>query len=727
LSVRNKKSEERQHPVTWLTRLHFFRSRFQDLDSESANRKMLPTGFHWRKTARFVSTIGIVSILIWFVSVRISKYMNWQGSLKENPTVFNLTEAAILWDVHYGKSPICGDKECLLQSNAPDSAFQKKMILPAREFPLKDYKKGDIVYLRTSFKLPEYIQNYDGPISFQSIYVWADSYVLYINDVAVDEGKAELLNITLPREIVKRSEPIHIAMRIDPGQLPYQGLAHRGDLFIGPKSVLSQTIYDAQEFKTTYYLWFILPKLTFCLIFAFLFLAVSRHRELFSFILFTFVGMLDMFLHSGYTDDMLPHGPNWQLLGLILRAFSAIIFMRFIHDFYRRKSKALHLFQTVTNVSISGFTILAFTLIPVKTAFDIATVTVAVLQTTSLLYALWTSTLLFLYLTDGGQSRFRQRSALFITCFMTLACITMIPYSTRSVLEVFGVTTDFGGFNMAAIFDLGFFLILSAITATEFGLTVSAKELTEAKIEVLEDRIELAQTVQQMLLPKNLFDCNDRYAYRFHYEPAEKMSGDWINIRYDEATGIKHLMFGDVVGKGPQAALAVAAVSSILSDAGYRLLSITESLDSLNRHLQLLFNGHINTTVAAASIHPDGTIELYNCGTIGWLVATESNVEYLPLRSTPLGFHDKTNIGYKKIALEDSMTVFTFSDGCLEGSRPLKSLINFLKEDRSLAHGDMVDLIKKIIDLGRESAKLDDKTALIVTTCVANQPTVKAA
>lgn len=718
MNNRPKKSNDYQSPIAWISGLAFFRSRFQALDAEVASRKMLPVGMHWRKIVRFLSTIGIVSLLVWFVSIRISKYMDWQGSLRENPAVFNLTESAVLWDVFYGKSDMCGQQECLLLPDAPESAFQKKMILPAREFPLKNYKKGDIIYVRTSFRLPEYVRTYEGAISFQSIYVWAKSYVLYVNGVAIDEGSAELLNITLPREFVSRDEPIRLALRIDPGDLPYQGLAHRGDLFIGPKTILNQTIYDAQEFKTTYYLWFILPKLTFCLIFAFLFLAVSRHRELFSFILFTFVGTLDMFLHSGYTDDMLPQGPNWQLLGLLLRATSAIIFMRFIHDFYRRKSKALLRFQTVANVTIAVFGALAFTVIPNKIAYDAAIVGVAILQTSSLLYALWTSALLFLYLSVGQQSQFRQRVALFITGFMAVACMTMIPYSTRSVLEVFGLVTNFGGFNMAAIFDLAFFLILSAITATEFGLTVSAKELTEAKIEVLEDRLELAKTVQEMLLPKKLHYLGEQYAYRFHYEPAEKMSGDWIHIRSDEENGIEHLLFGDVVGKGPQAALAVAAVSSILSDARYRSLSIPDSLNSLNRHLKILFAGHINTTVAAMSVHSDGTVELYNCGTIGWFVTEKEKIEYIPLRSAPLGFHDEAQIGYRKIKLIDPMTVFTFSDGCLEGSRAVKALANAIKADPTLAFGNTEDLIDKIIRLGEENAKIDDKTALVLTTCV---------
>jgi hypothetical protein len=721
VSVRSKKGKRKFVPFRWLASLPFFQSRFQALDAEASSRKMLPGGFHWRKGARFFSTIGIVTLLIWFVSARVSKYFNWQGTLKENPVVFNLTDAGIQWDVFYGKSPLCGTKECLLQPDTPSSAFQKQMVLPAREFPLKDYKKGDIVYLRTSFRLPDNVRAYDGPISFQSIYVWAKSYVFYINGVPVDEGSAELLNITLPRDVVSRDEPVRIAIRIDPGDLPYQGLAHRGDLFIGPKIVLSQTIYDAQEFKTTYYLWFILPKLTFCLIFAFLFLAISRHRELFSFILFTFVGTLDLFMQSGYAEEMLPRGPNWQLVGLFLRAFSAIIFMRFIHDFYRRKSRNLHRFQLVANISITIFGVLSLTVIPNKIASDGAIVMVAALQVVSLLYALWTSALLWLYLSEGGQSRFRQRSSLFITGFMAVACVAMIPYSTRSVLEVFGVITNFGGFNLAAIFDLAFFLILSAITATEFGLTISAKELSEAKIEVLEDRLELAQTVQQMLLPKKLTEICDTYAYRFHYETAEKMSGDWINIRFDEETGVKHLLFGDVVGKGPQAALAVAAVSSILSDARSRSLTIPESLNSLNRHLKLLFEGHINTTVAAASIHPDGTLELYNCGTIGWFVVTGPKVEFLPLRSAPLGFHDEARIGYKKTVLADDMTIFTFSDGCLEGPRAVKTLTKAIKNDPALAHGDMAELLDMIIEYGRESAKLDDKTAVVVTTNVRSQ------
>jgi len=698
-----------------LTATAFFRAQFSKIELENDARIALPTGLHWRKVIRVVVTFAIIFCLFWFLFVRIGNYFNWQKGLVDNKLLYNLTRSGVTWDVYYGKSPMCGHIECLLLPETPSDKFQKKMVLPAREFPLKDYKPGDIVYLRTKITLPENLRKLKEPISFQTIYVWAKSYTFYANGIPLEEGPAELLDITLPREVVERDKPINIALRIDPGDLPYQGLANRADIFIGPKSILGKTIFDAQEFKTTYFLWFILPKLTFCLSFGFLFLAVSRHRELFSFILFGFLSTADAFLQSGYAAEMLPSVLDWQLVGLLVRCLAMIMFVRFIHDFYRRKSPFLKRYQAAANIFVVCFAVLALTVMGNEAASGAALVLSCALRLFSVLYALYISFMVYLYLHSTGHSRFRERVALFLTGVFAIAVLPVFIDSAMTILELCGLTSEWGGLSLSWIFDLVFFMVLSGITAMEFGLTVNAKELSEARIETLEGRLALAKTVQQLLLPKSLEGVTGDYRYSFYYEPAEQMSGDWLNIWHDEETGGFHLLFGDVVGKGPQAALAVSAIASMMSDAKVRNLSMEECILGINRHLRLLFKGHINSTLSAITLNTDRTADLYTCGTIGWFVLKEGTAAFMPLRGTPLGMNEHPIIGHQRIDFSPTTTVFSFSDGCLEGSRATRLLLKALREPGAAGTWDMETLIKTIVQIGSDFVQRDDKTALVVT------------
>lgn len=698
-------------PSKWLQR------RFELITQENAARSEEGT-HHWSRSFRLVATLVVIGSLVWFLAARIGNYFNFQGSL-EHPLIVDLTKLGVEWDVYYGKSPLCGAVECHLTADYPVSEFQKRMVLPAREFPLKDYKKGDVIYLRTALELPEVLRRLDEPISFQSIYVWAQRYVFYVNGTALEEGDAETINVTLPRDVVSRNGKVHIAMRIDPGQLPYQGLAHRGDIFIGPKRLLKKTIYDAYEMKSVYYLWFLLPKLTFSLVFALLFLALSRHRELFTFILYAFFSTADAFFHSGYPEVMLPFSANWELIALMTRCFSMLLFVRFIHDFYRRRMGRWLKVEPWAYVAVATFAALALFVLDKRVAFDSAVIVSALLRDAGMLFAIYTSVLMASYLRATGYSPFRLRVAVFLSIFFGVSAVPVFLDSAFKILEIFGLAPEWGP-SLAWIYDLVFFMVLSAITAMEFGLTVSAKQISDARLEALEGRLELARAVQSLLLPQHMSGARGMQAYRFYHDPAEQMSGDWLNVWEDERSGELRLIFGDVVGKGPQAALAVSAIAGVLSDAKLRQLTMDECLRNVNEHLLRLFSGHIYSTVAALSLCPkasDGStqVELYNGGAMGWMIATRANVAYQPLRSSPLGIAAQAQIATARVQLSPDTVILSFTDGCLESSREIKHLLD---QFRALVKADCLQtstVVQALVEQIAHAAKADDRTALIVS------------
>ncbi len=243
--------------------------------------------------------LSVAIAVLWFLSIRIGGYF-YRTDIYEDAELFNLTKAGVQWDVFYGQSPECGPIACFATSGYPAENYQKKMILPAREFPLNDYVRGQKIYLRTSVEIPERVLAAGTPIAFHSLYVWAKSYKFYINDSLFEEGSAEAINVTIPRDLVSRERRLNLALVIDPGDLPYQGLANRRDLLIGSKQTLQRTAFDAEELKTTFYLWFLIPKLIFCLLFSMVFLFLSRTKLLFMFIGYTFLSAVETLFDSAY-------------------------------------------------------------------------------------------------------------------------------------------------------------------------------------------------------------------------------------------------------------------------------------------------------------------------------------------------------------------------------------------------------------------------------------------
>ena len=72
---------------------------------------------------------------------------------------------------------------------------------------------------------------------------------------------------------------------------------------------------------------------------------------------------------------------------------------------------------------------------------------------------------------------------------------------------------------------------------------------------------------------------------------------------------------------------------------------------------------------------------LYNAGSPGWFEFNESSDKgiFLGLRSNPLGVNEDITVATHNLEYVAGTTVFTFTDGYLEGARALKKLIRYLE------------------------------------------------
>jgi hypothetical protein len=675
--------------------------------------------FTLRRRSKFSLLVAALCVLfpLLFIGGQIKELLAPSTDIYRDTAFSNLTRQNLRWDVFYGKSPLCGTIECHLTAEYPADRFTKQMVLPAREFPLNGFKPGNMIYLRTTLTIPPEIRDADSPVALHSLYVWAKKYEFFVNGVQVDEGSAETLNLTIPRRLVQPDGVVHLAMKIDPGNLPYQGLANRKDLLIGDRATLKATAFKPQELKTTYYLWFLLPRLTFCFIFAFLYVFLAQNRELFSFILYILVSSVSIHLESGYAEWVESLGVNRGILAAAFQSFTEFFLILFIHDFFRMKIPGFFRAFRVTMLAQALAIGAAWWLLPAKVTVNLIFAFTIMGRTMAVFYGLYASWTTIEFLTRTRKSPARIVTAKILFALFILALGPMFLENRRLLADILNLNSS--GFPWTYTFDLILFAVLASITAFDYGNTANAKLRIERDLKVMEDRLELGRSVQNMLLPAEKSGSRAELEYQFFFETAQTMAGDWYYV-WNTSDGATRLFVGDVTGKGPQAALAVAAIISDLTrhrDAGD---TVEETIDSLNRHLFKLFGGRVMSTMSVTVIAGGverGAVTLYNCGTPGWITtsgraSSPGKARYLPLASQQIGTQDSVRVNQMKVRLNAGEFVATFTDGCIDGSRATKKCLDMLGTEPP---ADAGFIYRVMVDAGKETVQSDDRTALVVT------------
>ncbi len=675
--------------------------------------------FTLRRRSKFSLFIALICVLfpVLFIGSQIKELLSPATDIYRDPSFENLTREGIEWDVFYGASEMCGGIECHLTADYPAAKFTKQMVLPAREFPLTGYQPGQTIYLRTRIKIPERLLSEPKPIALHSLYVWAKKYEFFVNGVQIDEGEAETLNLTIPRRLIASDGMANLAVRIDPGSLPYQGIANRKDLLIGDRAALTATAFKPRELKTTYYLWFLLPRLTFCFIFAFLYVFLAQNRELFSFILYILVSSVGIHLDSGYSEWLEAWGVNRGIMAPAVQSFTDLFLILFIHDFFRMKVPGFFKRFRIGIFVQASLIAIAWAILPAKATVNLTFAFAILARTFAVVYGLYASWTTMVLLKKNKKSPGRIVTAKILFTFFVVALVPMFLENRRLLADVLNLNPS--GFPWTFAFDLILFAVLASITAYDYGVTANAKMRVERDLKVMEDRLELGRSVQNMLLPTERSGTSGDLQYQFYFETAQTMAGDWYYV-WHAADGSTRLFVGDVTGKGPQAALAVAAIISALTRHHENQDTVVSTIESLNHHLFKLFGGRVmstmSVTILAESGNP-GMVTLVNCGTPGWVTsaACPAKARYLPLTSQQLGTQESVRMNTLTLRLEPGEFIGTFTDGCIDGSRATKKFIDLIGTHRPT---DQNFIYRLMIDAGKETVQSDDRTALVITNNV---------
>lgn len=226
---------------------------------------------------------------------------------------------------------------------------------------------------------------------------------------------------------------------------------------------------------------------------------------------------------------------------------------------------------------------------------------------------------------------------------------------------------------LATIF---FVFLYSLLMSIVFGVLASEWRM---KLIRTEESLELGRNVQDLLIENSGRTIQEGWDLVVYYEPyLGRMSGDWI-MRWETPDGTQHLLFGDVTGKGPQAALTVAMVASVVNSQARNLSSSSKCVEELNKALFHACNGQVSTTVSGASYDKSGHVSLLNCGGPGWLVVKNDQCEHWMGRGGILGLSPILSVNPKGMVLAPGDLIVGVTDGVASSLRDMKHVAQIVK------------------------------------------------
>jgi serine phosphatase RsbU (regulator of sigma subunit) len=246
-----------------------------------------------------------------------------------------------------------------------------------------------------------------------------------------------------------------------------------------------------------------------------------------------------------------------------------------------------------------------------------------------------------------------------------------------------------------------------AKSENEQGLRV----VEQQKRVVLSEALSIGQTAQELLLPLQLVKQHNGVRIEYHCRPHITMAGDWMSS-WEGPNGSVIVLFGDVSGKGPSAAIAMASIMTLSHGLTQQKSGLHDSINSMSSAFYDLFHGSIVSTWAGAEIFADGKILFAGGGSPGWILLKHGDVEVLPCRLSMIGLsNEKISIEQNLIQRETGLKILSVSDGVCGSSRQQRKFISQISKSELLPNSEIIDVIFKFAE---EQNIADDRSLIIL-------------
>jgi sigma-B regulation protein RsbU (phosphoserine phosphatase) len=245
--------------------------------------------------------------------------------------------------------------------------------------------------------------------------------------------------------------------------------------------------------------------------------------------------------------------------------------------------------------------------------------------------------------------------------------------------------------------------------------------LPVAQRRALEQDLELAAKLQRGLLPPQDLQWSG-WELRYHYEPAQMVSGDYCDvIRPENGTGELFFVLADVSGKGVAASMLMAQLHAMFRSLVSAGLPLDQIVSLANRlFCESALTGQYATLVCGRA-GAQGEIEICNAGHPPAFIVRKDRVEKIESGGVPVGMFASGRYSFQKTRLAPGDSLFLYSDGLTEarnsqqaeyGIDRASALLSKQKSDsaRQLAATSLDDL--RAFSGG--AARTDDLTLMVL-------------
>jgi phosphoserine phosphatase RsbU/P len=179
----------------------------------------------------------------------------------------------------------------------------------------------------------------------------------------------------------------------------------------------------------------------------------------------------------------------------------------------------------------------------------------------------------------------------------------------------------------------------------------------------LEKDLVLASGIQKALLPRQDWSV-DGWQARYHYQPANLVSGDYCDLIETE-DGFLFLL-GDVSGKGVAASMLMSHLHATFRTLAGQNLSLQTMVEHANRLFAESTTAGQFATMIVGSAEPNGKVTYVSAGHLPLFHISGAGVRARESTGVPLGMFCCTNFPVCELTLEPGDKLLMYTDGLTE-------------------------------------------------------------
>lgn len=283
-----------------------------------------------------------------------------------------------------------------------------------------------------------------------------------------------------------------------------------------------------------------------------------------------------------------------------------------------------------------------------------------------------------------------------------ILCLRLAPLKSLLANIILGTIFFCANAYVFIFFGLwiNLFLPLFIIPLTYMGCTFYKLIDEKKKRMLLEKELEIARSIQQSFLPKDIESFSGLSISSF-LQPAKFVAGDFYDILPLDEKRLA-VFIGDVAGKGASASLIMAQTISLFRVFCRSLPKPAEVLGQLNHELFGRFSGRFVTSTYMIIDTQEQSLIVASAGHPPFFIFRQSLGQVIEAgapKDIPLGLESGQSYQDETVVMEEKDKIILFTDGIFEARNSQNAEFgrdNFKETIAANAHSSATELLEKI-------------------------------